>query len=302
MNNVDNIDNELQTANRLIVSYDEVIPLTISDITSFTDEWKILNWHEALEINHVLKGSGNFRVGKKDYTFKQGDVLIISNRDTHLAYNNHDVTMRMLVVNPHFLYDGFGLSNEIETLIPYWEFGANADNLLNSKNAYFPKITALIDEIHHEFHHKENAYKTMLKSQVLKLSAYLMRYLKNEGFNFSTSESYYERYNNYTQIEPACRYIKDNFANNIRLSDIAGSVNMSSSYFSMIFKKALGLSPIEYLIRERVSKASSMLLETDKLVITIAQDCGFSSMSNFLEMFKRYTDRTPNNFRKFFRQ
>ena len=125
-----------------------------------------------------------------------------------------------------------------------------------------------------------------------------MRYLVQEGLDFSASKSYYNRYNNYTRIEPACKFIKDHFSENIRLDEIASSVNMSASNFSIVFKKATGFSPIEYLIRVRISNASVMLFETDGNIIDIAQNCGFSSMSNFIEMFKRYTGKTPSDFRK----
>ena len=283
---------------KLTMPLSEDIPISIVDIDGLPNDWKTVNWHEALEINYILQGSGNYQIGNIVYDFMPGDVFIISNRNIHVYLNEKNLKLRMLIIDPHFLYDGLGPHYEIESLIPYWEFGVQATNLINRNNKYYEQIINVINDIFEEFYRKEAAYKTMLKGRLLALSSILARYLTQEGIDNYAPKSYKERHRNYDRIEPAFKYIRDHFSENIMLCDIAATVNMSSSSFSKIFKKTLGFSPIEYLIRERIARASEMLLSTDESILIIAQNCGFHSISNFIEMFKRYVGKTPSDFRK----
>jgi AraC-like DNA-binding protein len=225
-------------------------------------------------------------------------VFVISNHDIHLAYNDRDVIIRVFLFDPQFLSDDSNAFYGIETLLPYREFGSHASNLINSKSPHYLSIVELLSRIYDEMHQHQRAYKIMAKSLLIELSINLTRYLESENINLRDYKSYHERLNNYEKIEPACQFIKINFSDKISLCDIAASVNMSSSNFSLVFKKTMGISPVRFLIRERVSKASEMLLMTDSKVIEISESCGFVSLSNFIEMFKKYTGKTPSEYRK----
>ncbi|NSW91244.1 MAG: helix-turn-helix transcriptional regulator [Firmicutes bacterium] len=133
----------------------------------------------------------------------------------------------------------------------------------------------------------------MIKSLILKLSTYLLRYLDMEE-----DEGLPGRLKNSLRLEPVFSFIDANYSSKISLEELAALVNMSVSNFSSVFKKTFGISPLEYVIRVRIVKASELLISTNMKIINIASDCGFFSMSNFIECFRKYTGKTPRDFRK----
>ena len=72
---------------------------------------------------------------------------------------------------------------------------------------------------------------------------------------------------------------------------------MSSAYFSTKFKEYNGISLSQYIAKKRVQKAVRKLENSDKTVLSIAQNCGFFSSSNFYKAFKKYTGKVPTDYR-----
>ena len=104
-------------------------------------------------------------------------------------------------------------------------------------------------------------------------------------------------YQNTYIIETAKKYISDNYNTALTVENIAAAVNMSSSYFSRIFKRATTFSPYDYLLNIRLEKAKALLLKTDLPIYEIAYKTGFNSDANFIYFFKKETSLSPLKFR-----
>jgi AraC family transcriptional regulator len=64
-----------------------------------------------------------------------------------------------------------------------------------------------------------------------------------------------------------------------------------------LFKQAMGISPHQYVIQQRVEHAKLMLSKTDLAIADIALQVGFSSQSHLTQQFKRLTGMTPKQVR-----
>ncbi|MEH2080317.1 MAG: helix-turn-helix transcriptional regulator [Nostoc sp.] len=64
-----------------------------------------------------------------------------------------------------------------------------------------------------------------------------------------------------------------------------------------LFKRATGISPHQYIIKQRVEQAKLLLSKTDLMIANIAQLVGFSSQSHLTQQFKRLTGITPKQIR-----
>ncbi len=95
----------------------------------------------------------------------------------------------------------------------------------------------------------------------------------------------------------AKKFIDENFSRNIKLADIAASVNLSPIYFHGRFREFAGVTPHEYLCDVRLSEAKNHLSFSDMPPDEIARVCGFSSRSYFNAFFKEKTGMTPTAFR-----
>ena len=73
---------------------------------------------------------------------------------------------------------------------------------------------------------------------------------------------------------------------------------MSEFNFNRLFKRATGVPPSQYLIKLRIDAARRLLRETQKSVITIANEVGYSSPSHFARLFRKETGISPSDFRR----
>jgi len=78
----------------------------------------------------------------------------------------------------------------------------------------------------------------------------------------------------------------------------AAACALSTAYFSRRFKQLIGLSWSDYVRAHRLHLASRRLLESDEQVLEIAEDLGFSSASQFGELFKRRFGMAPKRYRQ----
>jgi AraC family transcriptional regulator len=99
------------------------------------------------------------------------------------------------------------------------------------------------------------------------------------------------------KLQRALDYIAANLAQDISLDDIAGAAAVSPFHFAHGFKQATGLSPHQYVIRQRIEQAKTMLRHQDDPIAQIALSVGFANQSHFTTAFKRHCGMTPKAYR-----
>lgn len=99
------------------------------------------------------------------------------------------------------------------------------------------------------------------------------------------------------QARMAVEYIQKNYMNpDLSLNDICSYLNISTSYFSTIFKEMTGETFTEVLIRTRMEKAKELLENTTMKNYEIAEKVGFSDPHYFGISFKKMTGITPTEY------
>ena len=99
------------------------------------------------------------------------------------------------------------------------------------------------------------------------------------------------------QIGFAIRAIHENVAQPWTVASLAAEARMSRSAFALRFKDLVGDTPLEYITRWRMCKASSLLRESDKKLIDVANLVGYDSDGAFKRAFKRVIGITPGEYR-----
>ncbi len=98
-------------------------------------------------------------------------------------------------------------------------------------------------------------------------------------------------------LESAAAYIEDNLHRNISLEEVAREVYLHPVYFIRIFKKHFGITPIQYIIDRRISKAKELLANTVLSIHEVGESTGFSSPYYFSQTFKKKTGVSPTDYR-----
>jgi AraC family transcriptional regulator len=98
------------------------------------------------------------------------------------------------------------------------------------------------------------------------------------------------------QLMQILDYIHAHLDQDIKLSDLAALLDISQFHFSHLFKQALGTSPYQYLMQQRIERAKQ-LLKTERSIMEIALECGFNSHSHLSKQFRQLTGMTPTAYR-----
>lgn len=101
-----------------------------------------------------------------------------------------------------------------------------------------------------------------------------------------------------TPVEQILNYINENYSQQITLDSLAEKYHLNKSYICRIFRKTMGISLVTYLQYKRILEAQNMLLNSEKPIIDIAMDCGFSNVQHFYRVFKKITNLTPSEYKK----
>jgi AraC family transcriptional regulator len=99
-----------------------------------------------------------------------------------------------------------------------------------------------------------------------------------------------------TQLKLVTDYINDHLDQDLSLEELAGIVRLSAYHFCRSFKRSTGLTPHQYLIRQRVERAKLLLKNGNVAIAKVAVACGFTHQSHLNRHFKRLTGMTPKNF------
>lgn len=114
----------------------------------------------------------------------------------------------------------------------------------------------------------------------------------------STHKKNYQAHKNLAVLQPALSFIKNNFEREITLDQVAELCDVTPSYFSKLFKKAIGANLVTYLNKLRIEKSKVLLLSTTEKIEDIAKQVGFVDPSYFIKVFKKYEKKTPSYYRK----
>ncbi|MEK4518437.1 helix-turn-helix domain-containing protein [Paenibacillus sp. FSL H8-0122] len=100
------------------------------------------------------------------------------------------------------------------------------------------------------------------------------------------------------QVDRIIDYISEHYAQEHTLGELARLVNMEQTYVSNLFKKKTGLTLTNFTQKVRIEAAVHQLLHTSLPVSAISCACGFSNDNYFNKVFKRWTGKTPSDFRR----
>ncbi len=94
------------------------------------------------------------------------------------------------------------------------------------------------------------------------------------------------------------QHIKENIANKIELKTIAQKVGLSTSTLYRLFKTELGISPVEFVILEKIKLAKRYLADKNVYIKNVSYEAGFEDSNYFIRVFKHYEGITPKQYQQ----
>lgn len=100
------------------------------------------------------------------------------------------------------------------------------------------------------------------------------------------------------QLQQVITYIRENLNSKIDLKVILKSVGLSTSSLYRLFKTELGISPLEFIMQERIRLAKQFLSDRNTYVKNVCYEAGFEDSNYFIRVFKHYEGITPKQYQQ----
>ena len=148
--------------------------------------------------------------------------------------------------------------------------------------------------------HIANKISNNIKFQINKisLSSELRNIAQKILLTYSKVVRDYTLPNNSSNIKKIILFIRKNLTEKISLEDIAKELFITKEHLSRLFKKEMGITISEYIIKTKIEEAKKMLINTDHNILDIAQLLNFANSSHFSNSFKKITGVSPTDYRK----
>lgn len=258
-----------------------------------------LHWHNEFEINFMLEGSAIYQVGAQTYVSNAGDINIKAPgilHATHITENGH-AYYQTLIFRPEL----FGFAEYERGNLKYLSRILSKKLIIKTPirptDAEYDRLARLIKEAMDAAKSDSSADDILLRSRLNEVFYVLIKngYVIKNDLSVSHDADMEE-------LNPALKYIADNFNHDIKIAKLASLTARSETSFMALFKRVLGVTAIEYITHLRINSACEMLRLTNRKIIDIAQSCGYFNLSNFNRIFKRKTGSTPREYRNQFNQ
>jgi len=100
-------------------------------------------------------------------------------------------------------------------------------------------------------------------------------------------------------LAPAIKYLENNFSNpDLNNKTLANECFISEVYFRKLFREKFGITPKQYIIDTRISRAKQLLCDGILKINAVSEKCGFSNPYHFCRVFKSHTGLTPSEYIK----
>lgn len=237
--------------------------------------------HDFCEMIYIVEGSGEFNISGTNYVLNQGDMAIYNPGVQHEERSSNEGPFKIFycgVTNLHIEGVPFGM------LLP-----PSVDPVISCEKYAF-KVESYLSEILQECDSQVLGYETLSNNLLMSLITLIYRIVdvKHQFQNLQGKNEITIR---------TKEFIDRNYTQNITLKDIADTLYVSQHYLSHLFKRDIGDSPFNYLIRRRIEESKRLLAESNCPVHEIAARVGYSNDKYFSMLFKKVTGQTPSGFR-----
>jgi AraC-like DNA-binding protein len=232
---------------------------------------------------YCVSGGGIVKFGEKEYTLNQNQYIVLPLGVGHTYWSDNN--------NPWTIYwIHFNGSHA-----PYYAEGAQIPRDVK------PGLTSRISDRNTIF---EEIFTTLMMGNEMEnlryasslLHYYLgsMRFLQQ--FRAVGKTLHPDREKDYISI--VIRYMEENIETRLSLDEVADYLGYSVSHLSAMFKKAMGVSPINYFNQMKIKEACNLLRESNMKISQISHKVGISDNYYFSRLFTKVMGISPKEYRK----
>lgn len=263
-----------------------------------TDVMFYVHWHQEFEFLVLTEGKVLFTIEDRKYVMNPGDIVFINSNYLHMAKNicggvcsfyAIDFSYHVLNEDIHSIFSKKFIRPILNDKYVFPEFMPVSED---EDKCWQKDIRNYLHEIGECPEHELEPFELMIRSRILAIWDILDKNCVRAQKDNDIESRYSER------LEPVISHIKENYAYEITLGELAAILPMSEGQFSRVFKQTMKLSPIQYLMRYRILQSCKLLQDTEKKIGEIANLSGFNNISYFNRVFLNTIGCTPKEYRE----
>ena len=266
-----------------------------SDMTDPTMSEIPWHWHEEIEVLAVRAGVAQLYVNGERYSLREGEGAFINSNVLHSAWAADEMGCML----NSLVFDASLLSGAMESVfeqryvrpllhchaLPVVPFYRDAEWTCEAAQCVRGAYKACNDE--------EYGYELVVRGRLTQMWHLLVTNMRPVMKQASISEN-----RDAVRIKMMMRHLHRHYAEKISLRQIAAAANISERECLRCFKKTIGMPPMQYLLKYRVSISARLLADTALTVTEICTQAGFENASHFSKTFKYFMSCTPTVYRK----
>lgn len=235
------------------------------------------HYHDFHEIYFLEEGNCHYFIDDKAYDVRAGDVVLIPKGIIHKTmYDGAEHSRRLIYCSASYIPSP--LTRRLSSMLRLYR-----DEQMTRK------IKTIFDTIEAEYTAADEFSEEVILHHV-QLLFYLLARTRETTLADGSSNAY---------ASETIAFIKENYAEEIHLSDLARRCSVSPEHLSRVFKKETGFGISEYLSMVRLQQAQRLLTESPTLSIAkIADRCGYNDSNYFSEQFKKAYGVSPLRYRR----
>lgn len=277
---------------RIFPLRDTDIPITVKRMQRQED--LTMHSHACTEVVLVTGGSGYHATQTEKWPISSGDSFVINRTVTHSYSSTRNLELVNVIFDEARLAIPFRELSELPgyvalfTLEPAWRLRHDFRSRLRMSTSSLIKAEAVIDSLEKELLNRTPGFKVAATALLIQLITHLSRCYSEMTDTSSVS---------LLNIGTTISFMESNYDKMINLSHLASIAGMSTRSFQRCFRETIGTSPIDYLLKVRISRAAGLLRSGHFNVTEAAFETGFSDSNYFCRQFKRIVGTSPGKYR-----
>lgn len=254
-----------------------------------------LHWHTGFEIATASSGVLDFQIGRRHIALKAGESIFINGNILHgIKQLSGDVPDPM----PNIVFSGAAIAPENGEIYrkyiqPVALCAALPFILFDQKRGWHKSVNLLAENIYNLMRGQRQCYEMAVQRDLSRIFEYLFEHFDG----LPKSDETRIQINAQIRIQKMLSYIREHYAEDVTLEEIAGAANVSRSEAGRCFNTYMQCSPVEALIRYRLQIAHRLVKDTTLTLREISSSCGFHSEHYFIRQFRHAYGCTPGQYR-----
>lgn len=186
----------------------------------------------------------------------------------------------------------------------YWIHFKGTMAPVYAQNAIQP--ISINPEEHSRINHRINMFEEIFQTLKNGYNTENLRYVSSLFHHYLGSIKFVQQYRDANHsfdhdnnaVKSAIHYMKENIEKRLTLKELAEAVGYSASHFSMIFKKGIGHSPLNYFNLLKIQQACFLLDSTDMKISQVCYKIGIEDAYYFSRLFSKIMGVSPKEYKK----